>query len=75
LLAAEQRIPGLGNRTLQDILFNARIHPKKKVSTFTEDDKKHIYNSTKSTLKEMLSKGGRDTEKDLFGNPGGYITR
>ena len=30
-LATEQRIPGLGNGVLQDILFQARIHPKSKV--------------------------------------------
>ena len=75
LLATEQRIPGLGNGTLQDILFNAKIHPKKKVYSFTEDDKENIYNSIKSTLKEMTQQGGRDTEKDLFGNLGGYITK
>ena len=75
LLATEQRIPGLGNGTLQDILFNAKIHPKKKVSSFTETDKENIYNSIKITLKEMTQQGGRDTEKDLFGNPGGYITK
>ena len=34
-LATEQRIPGLGNGVLQDILFNARIHPKKKVSALS----------------------------------------
>jgi len=28
LLATEQRVPGLGNGVLQDILFNARLHPK-----------------------------------------------
>jgi formamidopyrimidine-DNA glycosylase len=75
LLATEQRIPGLGNGTLQDILFNAKIHPKKKLSSFTEDDKELIFNSIKSTLKEMIQQGGRDTEKDLFGKPGGYITK
>ena len=75
LLATEQRIPGLGNGTLQDILFNAKIHPKKKVSSFTENDKENIFNSIKSILKEMTQQGGRDTEKDLFGNPGGYITK
>ena len=32
-LATEQRIPGLGNGVLQDILFNARIHPKRKMAT------------------------------------------
>ena len=75
LLATEQRIPGLGNGTLQDILFNAGIHPKKKVSSFTKSDKELLYNSINTTLKEMIEKGGRDTEKDLFGNPGGYITK
>ena len=37
-LATEQRIPGLGNGILQDILFNAKMHPKKKVSTLTQQD-------------------------------------
>jgi formamidopyrimidine-DNA glycosylase len=36
LLATEQRIPGLGNGVLQDILYHARIHPKKKVKDFSE---------------------------------------
>jgi formamidopyrimidine-DNA glycosylase len=75
LLAAEQRIPGLGNGVLQDILYNARIHPKKKVKTLTEEDKSNLYKSIKSTLAEMTFKGGRDTERDLFGCFGGYKTK
>ena len=75
LLATEQRIPGLGNGVLQDILFNAGIHPKKKVKTFTKEDKDTLYDSIKSTLAEMTFQGGRDTEKDLFGCSGGYKTK
>jgi formamidopyrimidine-DNA glycosylase len=75
LLATEQRIPGLGNGTLQDILFNAGIHPRRKVSSFSEAEKKALYNSIKTTLKEMVEKGGRDTEKDLYGAAGGYKTK
>ncbi len=75
LLATEQRIPGLGNGVLQDILFNAGLHPKKKVKTFTEEDRKKLYGSIKSTLSEMTCQGGRDTERDLFGCYGGYKTR
>ncbi len=74
LLATEQRIPGVGNGTLQDILFNARINPKKKISTFTETQKKDLFRSLKSTLTDMTSKGGRDTQTDLLGNNGGYKT-
>ena len=75
LLATEQRIPGLGNGVLQDILFNASIHPKRKVKTFTEQDKTNLFNSVKNTLAEMTFQGGRDTEKDLFGCYGGYKTK
>ncbi|MDD5289210.1 MAG: hypothetical protein PHY28_08895 [Dehalococcoidales bacterium] len=74
LLATEQRIPGLGNGVLQDILFNAKMHPKKKVSTLSEKDKEVLFNSLKTTLSEMVRQGGRDTEMDLFGHPGGYKT-
>jgi formamidopyrimidine-DNA glycosylase len=75
LLATEQRIPGLGNGVLQDILFNAKIHPRRKVSSFSQAEKKALFNSIKTTLKEMVEKGGRDTEKDLYGAAGGYKTK
>ncbi|BEG99142.1 endonuclease VIII [Bacteroides sedimenti] len=75
LLATEQRIPGLGNGTLQDILFNAGIHPKKKVQDLSEQQKDQLFISVRKTVIEMCEKGGRDTEKDLFGNAGGYITK
>ncbi len=74
-LATEQRIPGLGNGVLQDILYNARIHPKRRIETLTGDERDVLFNSVKSTLREMTEKGGRDTEKNLLGEPGGYRTR
>jgi len=74
LLATEQRIPGLGNGILQDILFNAKMHPKKKVNSLSDRDKEVLFNSVKTTISMMASKGGRDTELDLFGNPGSYKT-
>lgn len=74
-LATEQRIPGLGNGVLQDILYNARINPKRKMNTLSDSEIIGLFGSLKHTLKEMTDKGGRDTEKDLFGNPGGYKTK
>ncbi|MDD1770473.1 MAG: hypothetical protein LUO79_05245 [Methanomassiliicoccales archaeon] len=74
LLATEQRIPGLGNGVLQDILFNAGMHPKKKVNTLIGKETKILFEATKGTLADMARKRGRDTESDLFGRPGGYRT-
>lgn len=73
-LATKQRIPGLGNGTLQDILFTCGIHPKRKMADVNEEEYHKMYDAVKSVLREMADKGGRDTEKDLFGQKGGYST-
>lgn len=74
LLATEQRIPGLGNGVLQDVLFNANIHPKRKKSTLSDFEKSELFHSLKVTLNNMTDNGGRDTEKDLLGQNGRYKT-
>lgn len=74
-LATEQRIPGLGNGVLQDILWQVAIHPKCKLQNLTEADLHRLYQSVKTTLKEMTERGGRDTERNIFGQPGGYRTK
>ena len=73
-LATEQRIPGLGNGVLQDILWAARIHPKRKMSTLSGQELHGVFASVKSVLHVMAARGGRDTERDLYGRSGGYKT-
>ena len=73
-LATGQRVPGLGNGVLQDILFRAGIHPKRKMGTVSEEEYDGLFRFVKETLLEMTDLNGRDTEKDLFGSPGGYRT-
>lgn len=73
-LATNQRIPGLGNGVLQDILFNAGYHPKKKINSLDENDKNRLFIAITKTISRMAELGGRDTEKDLYGKPGGYLS-
>jgi len=73
-LATGQRIPGLGNGVLQDILWNAGLQPRCKVGTLPDADLKVLFDAVKGTLAEMADQGGRDTERNLFGEPGGYAT-
>lgn len=73
-LATEQRIPGLGNGVCQDILFNAGISPKRDIATLSPAESEALYTAVRKTLSDMTEQGGRDTERDLFGNPGGYRT-
>lgn len=73
-LATEQRIPGLGNGSLQDILLKCKIHPKRKIETLSMPEKENMFQAVKNTFEQMAEQGGRSTEKDLYGNPGGYQT-
>lgn len=73
-LATQQRIPGLGNGVLQDILFQAKLHPKRKVLTLREQERHDLYDAIVKTIREMRDQGGRDTERDLYGQNGGYVT-
>lgn len=72
LLASGQRIPGLGNGVLQDILWTAGVHPKRRIGTLGEPEREALFAAVRTVLAEMAARGGRETERDLFGNPGGY---
>ena len=74
LLATEQRIPGLGNGMLQDVLFAGRVHPKSRLENLCDGELEALFAQTRGLLRAAAAKGGRDTEKDIYGAPGGYNT-
>jgi len=73
-LATNQRIPGLGNGVLQDLLFYAGLHPKRKVGSLNESERLNLFASIVRELNLMVEMGGRDSEADLFGAYGNYKT-
>jgi formamidopyrimidine-DNA glycosylase len=73
LLTQDQMIPGLGNAITQDILFRARIHPKLSIRDMTTDQRRALFDAIVTTVGEVIEKGGRYDEYDLFGNRGGYV--
>jgi formamidopyrimidine-DNA glycosylase len=73
LLTQDQLIPGLGNAIAQDILFNARLHPRHPLSELDADQRKALYAAIGDTLHAAIEQGGRYDEVDLFNRPGGYV--
>jgi formamidopyrimidine-DNA glycosylase len=63
---------GFGNGCLQDILWHAGIHPRRRAVGLTGAERQALYGSVRSTLAQMAAAGGRDGDLDLFGCPGGY---
>lgn len=72
-LVHEGNVAGIGNGMLQDILFRARLSPKRKVPDISPEERMRLHGAIVETMTMAIAAGGRDTEKDLFGNPGGYI--
>jgi formamidopyrimidine-DNA glycosylase len=65
---------GVGNGCLQDILFRAKIHPRRRMITLSPQEQRALYEATRQTIDLMAAQGGRDCEIDLYGHPGGYKT-
>jgi len=64
---------GLGNGYLQDILFRAKIHPRRRAVSLDDQEKRAFYEAVKGTIREAAELGGRDTERDLYNRPGRYV--
>lgn len=73
LLTQDQIIPGLGNAIAQDILFLARLHPRHSIADLSSDQRKNLFNSIISTVDEIIERGGRYDEFDLYNQKGEYI--
>lgn len=73
LLTQDQIIPGLGNSIAQDILFRAKIGPRRSLAEFSPGQRRDLYNAIVDVVAEVIAGGGRNDETDLFGKPGGYI--
>jgi formamidopyrimidine-DNA glycosylase len=73
LLTQDQLIPGLGNASAQDILFQARLLPRRSLAEISPGQRRDLYDAIVHTVKEIIDQHGRYDETDLFGQPGGYV--
>lgn len=72
LLTQEQLIPGLGNAIAQDILFQARLHPKHPIQDLSKAQRQKLHRAILKIVNNAIAKGGRNDEYDLYNRPGGY---
>jgi len=73
LLTQDQLIPGLGNAIAQDILFRARLHPRRPLAELTPEQRRRLYDAILETVGQVIAEGGRYDEVDLHSHAGGYV--
>ncbi|MEM3700353.1 MAG: zinc finger domain-containing protein [Candidatus Bathyarchaeia archaeon] len=83
-LLDQKNVAGIGNVYIQDILFEAKLHPNRKISTLSEKEICKLYHAIRDVLNRAIQLGGLAYEKDIYGQKGrltikeflvGYKTR
>jgi formamidopyrimidine-DNA glycosylase len=73
VLNLQSEISGLGNAYINDILYQAQIHPKTKISSLDDDKKMKLYQSITETINHAMEEGGSSSEYDLHSKKGNYL--
>lgn len=71
-LISKPGILGVGNGYTHDILFRSGLHPRRRAASLTVAEQQALHAAIRTTLSQATELGGRDSERDLFGRPGGY---
>jgi formamidopyrimidine-DNA glycosylase len=74
LVGKEALVVGLSNNAFQDIIYRARIHPKRKASSILDKEKQNLFGSIKFVVDERVKSGGKNQFMDLYGNQGRYTS-
>ena len=72
LVGKDAILAGISNSTIQDILYQARLDPKRKASELTEE-KQSLHDAIRFVFKERIRLKGKDQFCDLYGKQAGYL--
>lgn len=72
LVGKDAVVVGLSNSLFQDIIFRAKLHPKRKASELKMSERKALCEAIKLVLRERLRLKGKTQFLDLYQKQGGY---
>ena len=72
LVGKDAIVVGLSNSAFQDIIYRAKLHPKRKAAELNEKERRALYEAIKLVLQERIRLKGKDQFYDIYGNQGGY---
>jgi formamidopyrimidine-DNA glycosylase len=73
LLLNQERIAGIGNAYIHDILFLARLHPNRKIDTLSDGEIDGLWQAIRDGLVPSMKKGGAFYERNLRGKRGRFV--
>lgn len=72
LVGKDAIVVGISNASFQDIMYRAKIYPKRKASSLKEKEKIQLFNAIKDIIEDRLEKKGKTKFTDIYGKNGKY---
>jgi formamidopyrimidine-DNA glycosylase len=72
LVGKDAILVGISNSSFQDLLYRAKLHPKRKASELNAEERRRLYESIKYILSERIRSNGKYEFTDLYGRQGSY---
>jgi formamidopyrimidine-DNA glycosylase len=72
LVGKDAILVGISNSSFQDILYRAKLHPKRKASELNPVERERLYESIRNIISERIQLNGKDEFTDLYGRQGRY---
>jgi formamidopyrimidine-DNA glycosylase len=72
LVGKDAILVGISNSTFQDIIYRAKIHPKRKASDLRTEEKRNLYDAFRFVFEERIRLDGKDQFHDIYGKQGAY---
>jgi formamidopyrimidine-DNA glycosylase len=73
LVGKDAVLVGLSNSAFQDIIYRAKLHPKRKASELSLDEQRALFKALMLVLQERIRLKGKDQFSDLYKEHGRYI--
>ncbi|MCW8802524.1 MAG: hypothetical protein OQK81_04125 [Candidatus Bathyarchaeota archaeon] len=73
LVGKDAIIVGISNSTFQDILYRAKLHPKRKASELSAEETQSLYDAIKFVVTERIRLNGKEDFQDMYQKHGGYV--
>jgi len=72
LVGKDAIVVGISNSTFQDILYRAKLHPKRKASALSTDEIQRLYDTIKFVVSERIQLNGKEDFQDIYQKHGRY---
>jgi formamidopyrimidine-DNA glycosylase len=71
-LLNQKNYRGIGNFYIQEILFQAKLHPLRLINSVSKTEMQQLYTAIRNVMQQSIELGSSSYEKDFFGELGNY---